>query len=262
MCYLGHLKKPMHVMKLIFIIYCIGLFWSLLYGSVSWADTKSADYEPSKLPGSSIHLVSRLAEFEIREKQKLEQVLNSKRKEVLVILRKHFKQSTKNGNLEQAIAIRSEIERIEALLVRFMPSRISPTITQYETNNGITKPEEIPVFFYIDGDQAKGRVHLKFKHPKLEQLFNTYDRIELEIQAANTNEAASIGGLLVKHKKKKIGEHIGIKRNEKVLINLEYWKISNIGDELDLVLECNSKDGVVIDTKKSQQTIALVFWKK
>ena len=85
----------MHVMKLIFIIYCIGLFWSLLYSSVSWADTKSADYGPSKLPGSSIHLVSRLAEFEIREKQKLEQVLNSKRKEVLVILRKHFKQSTK-----------------------------------------------------------------------------------------------------------------------------------------------------------------------
>ena len=222
---------------------------------------KAAIVEPT-LPTDSQNLVNRLAEYEGREKKKLDQQLNVKRKEVLVILRKHLKFRTKNNQLQQALAIEQEIKRLESLLTRDLPKRIEPSERYYIENGTKKNPSDSAPQFYIDGDQAKGKIVVTFKHAKLEQLFNTFNQIQLEIQIANTVESGSKDALIVSYKKKPLGQKQGIKRGELVKINLETWKIARVGQELVLTLACSGKDGIVVNSQSKTETIALNFSSK
>ena len=67
----------------------------------------------AELPKESLTLVEKLEEWEGKQQSELDSKIAIKRAEVVKVLRKQLESTTKSGELEGALAIREEIERLE-----------------------------------------------------------------------------------------------------------------------------------------------------
>ncbi|MFK7911198.1 MAG: hypothetical protein AB8F34_11460 [Akkermansiaceae bacterium] len=216
-----------------------------------------------KLPSDSQHLIDRLAEYEQRENDKLKKILNKKRGEVLTILRKHFKFRTKNGQLDQALAIRKEITRIEALLPQATPKRLLAVSKQYQQLGKALPASQVPSYFEIDADEKMGKISLQFSHPQLDNMLEESKKVELELQInKNVPYAGSIHDLVIKHGIKVIGRHSKPKAGELVKIPLDTWKIVRPGRTLKLSIENSGIDKIGFRTDGKEDFAALIFTEK
>ena len=220
---------------------------------------KSAADTTTKLPPESQHLLSRLHEYETREKKKLDYTLNKKRQEVLVILRKHFKKCTQNNQLDKALAIRKEIDRLEALMTKDLPQRLYPTNKIFEVQGKVVPPSKVVTYFGIDADGSEGRVILEFKHPQLAKLFNSFKTVQIEIKVSTYETSESKDLIVIKHKNKVIGKQLGAKKGETLKIKLDTWKILRIKDEVKLSIECAGNDGFIVETNTKDGFASLTF---
>ena len=66
----------------------------------------------AQLPKDSQDLISKLTNWELDRQAELQKEIEAKRSEVIEVLKKHLRTTTKAGNLEGALAIRKEIERL------------------------------------------------------------------------------------------------------------------------------------------------------
>ncbi|MCP5537776.1 MAG: hypothetical protein H7A51_16270 [Akkermansiaceae bacterium] len=223
-----------------------------------------AQTEPSpqagKLPSDSQNLVDRLKEYEDREKTKLDKLLNRKRSEVLAILKKQFKFRTQKGQLDQALAIRKEIERIEDLLPQAAPSRLTPTRKKFELNGQILPTSKTPAYFELDIDEQKGKIYLEFEHLEMARLLDKSKNVYLELKIDKQNPGAgSVNSIIVKHGVKIIGEHSKPNPGDVVKIKLDAWKIAQTGRTLTLLIENSGKDRIGIRTDIKDDFAALLF---
>ena len=223
----------------------------------------------ANLPSDSQNLVNRLDEYEEREKLKLEKVLdmkrgealtilNKKRGEVLTILKKHLKSYTKNGQFDQALAIRTEISRIEALS-KPTPKRLYATKKTYEENGKIVPDSNVADNFLIDVDDRKGRVLLDFSHPILEQMIESSSRIQLELKISDVVGSNTASPIVIKYKNKIIGQQIGAKYGETLKIELQAWKIIRSGKSISLSIENAGVDAFGVITNLKGDFVSLIF---
>ncbi|MEM9283165.1 MAG: hypothetical protein AAGA96_15175 [Verrucomicrobiota bacterium] len=68
----------------------------------------------NELPQDSAVLLEKLEEFEQNEHQKLKESIRSKRAQVAKLLEQHLQRETKSGNLERALLLKGEVERLTA----------------------------------------------------------------------------------------------------------------------------------------------------
>ena len=231
-------------------------------------NTQSAiaeETDTDKLPSDSQYLVDRLAEYEQREKDKLKKTLDKKRGEVLTILKKHFKSRTKNGQLDQALAIRKKINQIEALLPQPIPKRLFATNKTYVHNGQPLSPEKLgissksPVFFSVDGNDGQGKIILNFKHPQIDKMFNSSKAVYLELQIADRNQADTVDSVVVKYNGRIIGKKLGPKQGEKVKIKLESWKVTPRRSSITLTIENSGPDAFNVQVNNKVDNVSLLF---
>lgn len=65
-----------------------------------------------QLPQESADLISQLKNWELDQQVALQQEMKEKRKQVAAVLERHLEETTKAGDLEGALAIRKEIEKL------------------------------------------------------------------------------------------------------------------------------------------------------
>jgi hypothetical protein len=213
-----------------------------------------------KLPSDSQHLVDRLAEYEQREKDKLKKTLDTKRGEVLTILKKHFKFRTKNGQLDKALAIRKEIARIEAILPQPSPKRLLASSKQFEQLGKPLPSSQVPSFFVIAIDEQMGKILLKFEHSQLDYMLEKSKLVDLELQIdKNSPAAGSVDAIVIKHGIKIIGQHSKPKPGELIKIRLDTWKIVRPGRTITLTIENSGKDKIAFTTDGKEDFAALLF---
>ena len=213
-----------------------------------------------KLPSDSQHLVDRLAEYEQREKDKLKKTLDTKRGEVLTILKKHFKFRSKNGQLDQALAIRKKINHIESLLPQPPPKRLLAASKQFEQLGKTLPSFQVPPYFEIDIDEKMGGIFLKFEHPQLDNMIGKSKLVELELQIDKNNAGAgSPDSIVIKHGIKIIGQHPKPNPGELIKIRLDTWKIVRPGRTITLSIENSGKDRIGFKTDGKEDFAALLF---
>jgi hypothetical protein len=215
-----------------------------------------------KLPSDSQHLVDRLAEYEQREKDKLKKTLDTKRGEVLTILKKHFKFRTKNGQLNQALAIRKEINQIESLLPQPPPKRLLAASKQFEQLGKTLPSFQVPPYFEIETREKRGEIFLKFKHPQLNYMLEKSTLIELELKISNSQYAGSEDAIVIKHGIKIIGQHSKPNPNEVIKIRLDTWKVVNPSKDITLSIENSGADKIGFKTDGKEGFAALLFSSK
>ena len=66
----------------------------------------------AQLPDRTSTLVKKLNEWELEKKALLQKEIEAKRAEVIKVLQQHQQETTKDGDLEGALAIKAEIERL------------------------------------------------------------------------------------------------------------------------------------------------------
>ena len=218
--------------------------------------------DTTKLPSDSQHLIDRLAEYEQREKDKLKKTLDKKRGEVLTILKKHFKFRSKNGQLDQALAIRKEIDQIEALLPQPPPKRLLAASKQFEQLGKTLPSSKVPLYFEIETDEKRGKIFLKFEHPQLNYVLEKSNLVAIELKISNNQYAGSIDNIVIKHGIKIIGQHPQPKRGELIKIPLDIWKIVRPGKTITLSIENSGKDKIAFKTDGKEDFAALLFSSK
>lgn len=70
--------------------------------------------EDNNLPDESTILVNKLKDWELEKQNELEAEIQDKRLSVVAVLEQHLEAATKRGDLDGAIAIRKEIERLNS----------------------------------------------------------------------------------------------------------------------------------------------------
>lgn len=127
----------------------------------------------SQLPDVSKDLVNKLNEWEVEKTAQLQKEIEEKRRQVVALLQKQLAETTKSGNLEGALAIKKEIERLKpqskpqkTVNQVEPPSRLSPiidgninldwlTTVQFRKANGRVYWYENGIFY----NQMEGNAH-------------------------------------------------------------------------------------------------------
>jgi len=80
----------------------------------------------AQLPQASADLVEKLAVWELEQQAALQKAVETKRAEVAALLEKQLQETSASGNLEEALAIRKEIERLSPAPVKSAPAPPAP----------------------------------------------------------------------------------------------------------------------------------------
>lgn len=206
-------------------------------------------FAQSDLPAESKRLVDRLKAYEAKEKKSYERLVRKKRKEVIVALNKQLAQYTRNAKLDAAVAIKKEIERLEGLNRAGFPDQLVPKRIILRKNGRVFKPNPIPAYHAVDGDQDKGQVTLEFEHENLEDILTEAKEVFLVFKNPDAVAAETKDTIIVKSGTKIIGRKKGAARNQKVTIKLDVWKVQRIGDTLPITIECIGSDGFFVTIK-------------
>ncbi len=218
--------------------------------------------QTTKLPVESETLIKRLKEYELKELQRAKYLIDRKRAEVLVILKKHLRVRTKNGDLDKALAIRKEIKKLELLLGAELPTSLLVSNEKYYHGEKGVRSSRVKDVFVLDGDQDKGRMLVEFKHDNLRRMIEMNDSIELHIGVSHNEFSDTGGAISVSCNGKIVGSKKGAKRGEVIVIPLDIWKVVGVRDSLSILLECSSNDGVTLICKGNKNSAVLVFSKK
>ena len=70
----------------------------------------------AELPNESAELIKKLSDWELELQVELKDKIKTKRSEIVEILEKHLDSTTRAGDLEGAISLKKEIERLQATL--------------------------------------------------------------------------------------------------------------------------------------------------
>jgi len=206
------------------------------------------------LPTETKRLLKLLSEFEAREQQKFDEAVTEKRKKVIEALKKQLKATTRDGHLAKALLIQKEIKRLQDLVQVDVPSSLIPFSISFEKNGSAYNPVKRPSEFFIDRNQERGKLILKFKHDQLPSLLVGDYKIELVFKVANAESADSTDSATVKWGNVILGRKKGLKQGEKIIIEIDAWKIRSDSSELVLELSCSGDDGYTVQLEGAENS--------
>lgn len=210
-----------------------------------------------QLPGNSQRLVQLLEKFEKKEHSKYDAIISKKRNEVLVLLRKHLREQTRNGKMDAAAAVRKEIKKIEDALVSNLPKRIKVAKMNYVANDKTVPLKER--VYNIDRDEHGGVLKLRFEHDKLVKILNVYKKVHLEFVVADIEYAESSDTALLRYENRILARKKGLEKKEIVKLAFDPWKIRKLENVLVLSLENSGDDGFWIIRGDGENAPALVL---
>lgn len=198
------------------------------------------------LPSESTRLINLLKNFEAKEQQKADAIIDKKRLEVIQSLTRQLKQRTKNGQLDLALSIRTEIEKIERRVYGSLPSQIKANNMVYKKKTLAAKLGKNNGLFAIDNDGEGGKLNLVFEHAKLAKFLSAHKKIKLVFRVAESQYAGSLDTIILRHKNKILVTKKGVKRGELVSLSFEPWLLVGILDVAELELSNSGSDGLII----------------